>query len=124
VIYIDDESLIGGKSPAKAGLSLQEEPSNVTFTFDEYETSVKIGCRWQRWASNGHRDSTLDSLFQSLEPEVVQPAAAKLRSARPSSIIVIYIGANTWLSRCCVRAKDVTFWRQRSCGERESHAQA
>jgi len=34
VIYIDDESLIGGKSPAKAGLSLQEEPSNVTLTID------------------------------------------------------------------------------------------
>jgi hypothetical protein len=52
VIYIDDESLIGGKSPAKAGLSLQEEPSNVTFTFDEYETSVKIGCRCGRDGPN------------------------------------------------------------------------
>ena len=29
-----------------------------------------------------------------------------------------------WLSRCRVRAKDITFWRQRSCGERDSHAQA
>jgi len=83
VIYIDDESLIGGKSPAKAGLSLQEEPSNVTFTFDEYETSVKIGCRWQRWARNGHRDSTLDSLFQSLEPEVVQAGRCEAKE-RPT----------------------------------------
>jgi hypothetical protein len=28
------------ESPAKAGLSLQEEPSNVTFTIDDYETSA------------------------------------------------------------------------------------
>jgi hypothetical protein len=28
------------ESPAKAGLSLQEEPSNVTFTIDHYETSA------------------------------------------------------------------------------------
>ena len=27
------------ESPAKAGLSLQEEPSNVTFTIDEQQTS-------------------------------------------------------------------------------------
>jgi len=28
------------ESPAKAGLSLQEEPSNVTFTIDEYESNA------------------------------------------------------------------------------------
>jgi len=43
VIYIDDESLIGGKNPRQGGgLSLQEEPSNVIFTFDEYETASKL----------------------------------------------------------------------------------
>jgi len=32
------------KSPAKAGLSLQEEPSNVTFTIDENKISAANYC--------------------------------------------------------------------------------
>src|SRR6516162_6978329 len=53
VFHIDDlvnfarcvGSRAAQKSRAKAGLSLQEEPSNVTFTIDDYQTSAAVCTR-------------------------------------------------------------------------------